>query len=437
MLTAKKVVPSGLPRCRSVSACSVLSASDVLSRNSCVMAMPIEAKASEVRSQARKVRSGRRGRVVSFACSFLFVRNTEKPTERQVVARHTPLVLKLDALKVAQPALPLRPVLLLPPALPVLACLARRPVGRRLPLLSGRFPALGGSPARRGARLGRGEVVEAAHPLGLLGHDAGSVEVVGRGRVRRVAQAALAAEQRPQPRTDVGGAGSRLGSLAGTLGGYMHVSDAVSRGVARVAWGYAGGRTTVQAEAAGSVRTVKEKMVFVEGPKMASARRAMGLPTLHGLAGWAGWCSRTQSYSAAAVRGGSLVRSRRANKRAPGTLQGGAGSFKAASQHYTVPWLRRTPDSGAWTVDDRRELTSRMSWMRSLGDLVRVNWRVGVGPGECGSGGGEGAFWAMISQSQDCEVTQCSAAGARCLVRSVRGARCSAGLGTTRNRRRR
>ena len=57
MLTARKVVPSGLPRCRSVSACSVLSDSDVLSRNSWVMAIPIEAKANEVRSQARNVRS--------------------------------------------------------------------------------------------------------------------------------------------------------------------------------------------------------------------------------------------------------------------------------------------------------------------------------------------------------------------------------------------
>lgn len=54
---ARNVAPSGLPRCRSRSACSVFSASDVLSRKSCVMAMPIEAKASEVRSQARNVRS--------------------------------------------------------------------------------------------------------------------------------------------------------------------------------------------------------------------------------------------------------------------------------------------------------------------------------------------------------------------------------------------
>jgi hypothetical protein len=57
MLTARKVVPSGLPRCRSFSVCLFCSASDVLSRKSCVMAMPIEANANDVRSQARNVRS--------------------------------------------------------------------------------------------------------------------------------------------------------------------------------------------------------------------------------------------------------------------------------------------------------------------------------------------------------------------------------------------
>jgi hypothetical protein len=57
MLTPKKAVPSGLPRWRRVSACLLSSASDVLRRNSCVIAIPIEAKAKDVRSQARKVRS--------------------------------------------------------------------------------------------------------------------------------------------------------------------------------------------------------------------------------------------------------------------------------------------------------------------------------------------------------------------------------------------
>ncbi len=205
-----------MPRCRSVSACSDLSASDVLSRNSWVMAIPIEAKASEVRSQARNVRSEER------SCGQLLLTETapmEKPTERQVVARHTPLVLEFDALEVAQPAFPLRAFLLVPPLPVVLARLARRPIVMRVPLLSRRFPALGRPPARRGARLGRAEVGQAAHPLGLRGHDAVSIEVAGPGRGGRVAQAALPAEERPQPRTDVGGVGAyRLGSLAGTLG---------------------------------------------------------------------------------------------------------------------------------------------------------------------------------------------------------------------------
>lgn len=56
-LTARNVVPSGLPRWRRFSACLESGATDVLSRNSCVMAMPIEANASDVRSHARNVRS--------------------------------------------------------------------------------------------------------------------------------------------------------------------------------------------------------------------------------------------------------------------------------------------------------------------------------------------------------------------------------------------
>ena len=139
-----------------------------------------------------------------------------------MVARNTPLVLELDALEVAQRAFPQRAFLLVPRPLSVLARLARRcPMGLRLAvlLLARRFPALGGPPARHGARLGRAEVVQAAHPFGRRGHDAVSIEVVGRGRTGRVAQAAFTAEQRPQPRTDVGRVGaSRLGSLAGTLG---------------------------------------------------------------------------------------------------------------------------------------------------------------------------------------------------------------------------
>ena len=120
---------------------------------------------------------------------------TGKPTERQVVARNTPLVLELDALEVAQGAFPQRAFLLVPRPLPVVARLARR-MGVRLAvlLLTRRFPALGGPPARRGARVGRAEVVQAAHPFGRRGHDAVSIEVVGRGRSGRVAQAAFTAE---------------------------------------------------------------------------------------------------------------------------------------------------------------------------------------------------------------------------------------------------
>lgn len=59
----KNVAPSGFPNCRSLAAfegCGFMpSRSDrvALSRKSWVMAIPMEAKAKEVRSQARKVRS--------------------------------------------------------------------------------------------------------------------------------------------------------------------------------------------------------------------------------------------------------------------------------------------------------------------------------------------------------------------------------------------
>lgn len=60
ILIPRKVAPRGLPSCRRGSSeFSLPSARDVLSRKSCVTAMPIEAKASEVRNQARKVRSTR------------------------------------------------------------------------------------------------------------------------------------------------------------------------------------------------------------------------------------------------------------------------------------------------------------------------------------------------------------------------------------------
>ena len=61
----RNVAPRGFPKCRSRAPGSVFTGfrpfaswMDVFSLKSWVMAMPIEAKANEVRSQARKVRSG-------------------------------------------------------------------------------------------------------------------------------------------------------------------------------------------------------------------------------------------------------------------------------------------------------------------------------------------------------------------------------------------
>ncbi len=60
MLMPRNAAPRGFPRCRSVLLpgwlCS-LSARLVFNLNSCVTAIPIDANASEVRSQARNVRS--------------------------------------------------------------------------------------------------------------------------------------------------------------------------------------------------------------------------------------------------------------------------------------------------------------------------------------------------------------------------------------------
>jgi hypothetical protein len=57
ILIPRNVAPSGFPRCRKLSAWSPSSANDVLRRKSCAIAIPIEAKASDVRSHARNVRS--------------------------------------------------------------------------------------------------------------------------------------------------------------------------------------------------------------------------------------------------------------------------------------------------------------------------------------------------------------------------------------------
>ena len=57
MLIARNVVPRGFPSRRRVLSVPLSLDRDVLRRNSCVMAIPIDAKASDVRSQARNVRS--------------------------------------------------------------------------------------------------------------------------------------------------------------------------------------------------------------------------------------------------------------------------------------------------------------------------------------------------------------------------------------------
>ncbi|PHH78352.1 hypothetical protein CDD80_7038 [Ophiocordyceps camponoti-rufipedis] len=83
ILMARKVAPKGFPIRRNARE-SILppssSAREVLSRNSCVTATPMDAKASEVRSQARNVRSIR----------MLF------PTQREVISSHAPMVIQLD-----------------------------------------------------------------------------------------------------------------------------------------------------------------------------------------------------------------------------------------------------------------------------------------------------------------------------------------------------
>lgn len=71
MLTPRNVVPSGLPRC--CSAWFVLPLEpcrDVLRRKSCVIAMPMDAKANDVRSQARNVRSARNQYTMSINVSW-------------------------------------------------------------------------------------------------------------------------------------------------------------------------------------------------------------------------------------------------------------------------------------------------------------------------------------------------------------------------------
>jgi hypothetical protein len=87
MLIPKNVAPSGFPSRRKVIRLLLPeslpgSASEVLSRNSCVTAMPMDANARDVRSQARKVRSSQMKRVrVSLETGLHEVRELLYPVE--------------------------------------------------------------------------------------------------------------------------------------------------------------------------------------------------------------------------------------------------------------------------------------------------------------------------------------------------------------------
>ena len=106
MAMARKVDPSGLPTPRNRSTPSSRGGATwetvVLSRKSCVTAMPIDAKARDVRNQARNVRSaqeatgsaktGRQERK-----SRMPSRSISRRTQSQMISRHTPLILKFYA----------------------------------------------------------------------------------------------------------------------------------------------------------------------------------------------------------------------------------------------------------------------------------------------------------------------------------------------------
>lgn len=70
MLMPKNIPPSGFPKWRKVCALELLEAlsaseREVLSRKSCVIATPMEAKDKDVRNQARNVRSATENKYVS------------------------------------------------------------------------------------------------------------------------------------------------------------------------------------------------------------------------------------------------------------------------------------------------------------------------------------------------------------------------------------
>ena len=157
-----------------------------------------------------------------------------------MITRNTALIFQLDALEVAQRALPPRLFLSwLPSPLPLLVRLARPgaiDLGQALRLTRG-LPALGRSPACCGACLGGAQVVQALVPFRLRCYDAVSIAGLWQGRTGGIAQAALTAEQGPQPRADVGRVGiDRLGSLAGALEVICR-SAISSHRATRVAWG--------------------------------------------------------------------------------------------------------------------------------------------------------------------------------------------------------
>ena len=111
----------------------------------------------------------------------------------------------------------------------------------------------------------------------------------------------------------------------------MHVSLPESRGVARAAWGLDRRRT--RPKDADSVRTVNEKTAFAEGPKMASARLAIGVAHTAriGGVGWMVFPSSVQRRSGTRVILGPISTRQQASACKCGASYV-AGSFKVTSQ---------------------------------------------------------------------------------------------------------
>ena len=99
------VAPSGFPKCRNFACGEVVEdesgefAIEVFSRKSCVIAMPIDAKERDVRSQARKVRSMCHVSIVIFKCSHAHAQAERDErivlTKRQMIPSNTPLIIQL------------------------------------------------------------------------------------------------------------------------------------------------------------------------------------------------------------------------------------------------------------------------------------------------------------------------------------------------------